>query len=308
MTDILAKLRRAAWRGLEFPVSGREFGFQQEQAEHRYLFRDVQLIESLGKKNPTYRYTIPFREDIARGPWANLFTLVYPQFLAACQDRTRATLIDPVHGGVPAKCVSLRETLAVNRRDGVDVEVEYIFAPAETALDQTIQVQIRGIDGARGMAGAFDRNLAKVDWKQEPSPQPTINPLDFPASVLNQIEVGANQVNAAVADAAFRAEKANASLDRVKDISVAPALRQGKRLQAALIDFESKTDPTGQRPLRKLTTSVDYTVAALARRLGMGVDAFIKLNPLLARAPLIKANTQIKVFADTLKPENGRAA
>jgi len=308
MTDILSQLRRASWRGLEFPVSGRDFGFQQEQTEHRFIFRDTQLIESLGKKNPTYRYTIPFREDLAKGPWTNLFTQVYPQFLAACQDRTRATLVDPVHGGVPAKCMSLRETLSVTRRDGVDVEVEYVFAPAEAELASTVGVQIRGVQGARGIAGTFDRSIRKVDWKQKVPPEPTINPLDFPASILNQVEVGLGQIHAAFADAAFRAEKAVDSLDRIRSASVAPTVREGKRLQAALIDFEERTDPTGTRPLRRISTGVDYTLSALARRLGIAIGELVRLNPILAREPLVKAGTELRVFADTLRPQDGRAA
>ena len=103
MTDILKSLQRASWREIEFPVMQvRDFGFQHDQAQHRYLFLDAQLIESLGRKNPTYKYIIPFREDIAKGPWANLFTQVYPDFLDACQDSSRGVLVDPAHGALPA--------------------------------------------------------------------------------------------------------------------------------------------------------------------------------------------------------------
>jgi hypothetical protein len=306
MTDILRDLRRASWRELEFPVIAREFGFQHEQQEVRYLFRDLQLVESLGRKNPTYRYTIPFREDIARGPWRNLFTIVYPQFLAACLDRTRDSLVDPVHGGVPAKCVSLRELLTVGKRDGIDVEAEFIHAPAESEF-ATVAAQIRGIEGARGMAGALDREITKIPFRQELPPEPTISPLDAVSSVTSQVEVGVNRVAASFGDAAFRIEKATDSIKRLKDPANQPVLQQAARLRNALLDFEETVDPIGARPLRRITNTVDRPISALAALLGMTVQELVRLNPTLARSPAVRAGASLRIFATALK-SNGRAA
>lgn len=308
MTDVLAQLRRGSWRELEFPVSGRDFGFQHEQVEHRYLFVDVQLVESIGRKNPTYRYTIPFREDIAKGPWENLFTTVYPQFLAACQDRSRGTLIDPVHGAVTAKCVALRELLTVTRRDGIDVEAEFIYAPAEADIATPIGADLRGIDGARNMAGALDKQVAKIPFEQRDSPRPTNSPLDAGSAVLGQIEAGVNRVDAAIADTAFRVEKTTAQIDRLKDPANQPVLAQARRLRGALLDLEERVDPIGARPLRRLTTSVDQTISAVAAKLGMTIQELVRLNPVLARTPLIRAGTPLRVYADAIRPERARAS
>lgn len=302
MTDILIQLQRASWRGIEFPVASRDYGFQQEQSETKFIFRDEALIESLGRKNPTWRYTIPFREDIARGPWVNLFTVVYPKFLAACEDRTRAELIDPVHGFKPAKCVSLRETLTPARRDGIDVEVEFIHAPPEKP-DTAVRVP-KTIQGATGMAGAFDKALAKVNKQfQLPPPEPKNSVLDAVSSVTDQVAVGIDKVTATLADADFRVEKSVASLENLKSASVAPTMLQAKRLQFALLRLEAETDPTGTKPLGKLSTTVDYSVAALAMKLGMTIQDLVRLNRFLARTPLVKAGTELRVFATTLSPD-----
>jgi hypothetical protein len=309
MTDVLKQLQRASWREIEFPVMHvRDFGFQHDQAQHRYLFLDAQLIESLGRKNPTYKYVIPFREDIAKGPWKNLFTTVYPDFLDACLDRSRGVLVDPAHGALPAKCVSLRETLDVSRRDGVDVEAEFIRAPREGDIVEDLGAQIRTLEGAQASAGALDREIAKIPFTQQAPPKPTINPLDAVSAVTNQAEVAVNKVTAAFADAAFRVEKASASLDALRDPGMQPAIQQAARLRAALLAFEDRTDPTGTRPLRKLSTTTDTTVSALARKLGMSVAELVRLNPVLARSPLVRAGTDIRVFADTIKPANARTS
>ena len=130
--EILDLLQDPSWRGIKFPFTGdREWGFQQEQAQHRFIFRDQQLIESIGAQNPVFSYTIPFRERLRQHGWKNLFSVVYPKFLAACLDRSSGIFVDPVHGSVRCKCASLREILSTGKRDGVDVIVEFIFSPDE---------------------------------------------------------------------------------------------------------------------------------------------------------------------------------
>lgn len=309
MTDILRQLQRASWRQIEFPVmSTRDYGFQQEQAEKRFLFVPVQFVESIGRKNPTYKYIIPFREDIAKGPWKNLYTQVYPDFLDACLDSSRGVLVDPAHGALPAKCVSLREMMSVDKRDGVDVEVEFIHSPAEGDVLEDPGATIRTLEGATASAGALDRTIAKVQFNDQPPPSPTISPLDAASAVLGQVQVAGSKVAAAFADAAFRVEKASAMIDALKDPTNQPAIQQAARLRDALIGFEERTDPTGLRPLNKLTTTSDLTVSALCRKLGMKLDDLVRLNPWLARSPFVPSGTSVRVFADTIKPANARSA
>lgn len=297
-------MQRTAWRFIEFPISERKYGFQQEQARHRYIFKDRQLIESLGTENPTYRYTIPFREDISKGPYKHLFTEVYPEFLAACLDRTRGVLSDPVHGDVNCKLVSLAETLDINRRDGIDVEAEWIVAPLESEIVNDLGTQIQTLQGATESARRLDDEIKKVDWRQEQPPQPTVSPLDFVSSVGNQIEVAGGKVTAAVADAAFRLEKTNATIERLKDPNLEPLKQQVRRLQAALFRFEDNTDVTGVHPLTRGTTTANKSLSALAASVGMTVQEFIRQNPKLARSPLVPAGTPIRRYTDkSLSPK-----
>jgi hypothetical protein len=288
-------------------MSTRDYGFTHEQAEKRFLFVAAQIVETIGRKNPTYKYVIPFREDIAKGPWKNLYTQVYPDFLDACLDQSRGVLVDPAHGALPAKCVSLREILSVNKRDGVDVEVEFIYSPAEGDVLQDPGATIRTLEGAQASAGALDRAVAKVPFNQQTPPEPTISPLDAVSAVTTQVSVARNKIAAAFADAAFRVEKASASIDKLKDPTNQPIIQQAARLRDALIGFEDRADPTGVHPLRRVTTASDLTVSALASKLGMSLDDLVRLNPWLARSPFVPSGTQIRVFASTIKPANARS-
>ena len=289
---------------------GSEFGFQQAQSAHRLIFRDNQLIESLGRDSPTYRYSIPFREDITGGGYENLFTVTYSDFLAACQDRSRGNLIDPFHGLIPAKCVTFRETRDVNRKDGVDVDVEFILAPEDAEIVQDLGKQIRTLGAAKESALRFDAQVSAIKFPIQETPKPTINPLDLPATFSDQADVAGNSVAAAFGDSALRAERAAESIDRLRNPSLAPQAQQARRLQESLLALEDRLDPTGTRPLRKVTTTSGHTVSALARLLNIPLAELMRLNPVLARpenTPFVKSGTQIRVFADTLSdPPNGR--
>ena len=302
MTDVLIQMQRTAWRFIEFPITARKYGFQQEQARHRYIFRDQQLIESLGTENPTYRYTIPFREDITKGPYKHLFTEVYPEFLAACLDRTRGVLSDPVHGDVNCKLVSLAEDLDVNKRDGIDVEAEWIIAPLESDIVNDLGTQIKTLQGAADEARRFDDEIKKVDWRQLPSPEATVSPLDFISSIGNQVEVAGGKVTAALADTALRLEKANATIERLKDPNLEPLKQQARRLQSAIFRFEDNTDVTGVHPLTRTTTTVNKSLSAVAASMGMTVQQLIRENPKLARSPIVPAGTPLRRYTDKSLP------
>jgi DNA circularisation protein N-terminus len=297
MTDVLIQLPRASWREIEFPISSREYGFQQSQAPHRFIFKDDQLIESIGRDNPTYRYTIPFREDVTGGAWSHLFIGVYPDFLNACQDRTRGVLTDPVHSSIPAKCVSLRETMDMNRRDGLDVEAEFIFAPTENDFSSArgISGLVRTLQCAKDFALRLDTEVAAINWQQQLPPDPTINPLDLVSTFSDQVDVAGNQVTAAFGDAALRAERTSDAITKLKNPSLEPQRQQARRLREALLSIEDKTDPTGTKPLRRITNTTDRTVSAVAKLLGMTVQELLRLNPALRRTPLVKAGAELRV-------------
>jgi DNA circularisation protein len=307
MTDILARLHECSWRGIQFPVTHREFGFSQDQEAHRFIFRDEQLIESLGLTNPTYRYTIPFREDIARGPWKNLFTVVYPKFLDACTDRTKGILDDAVHGPVQCKVASLQETADPNRRDGVDVEVNFITAPDEDFSRTELGTELSTVQGAQGLSGALDAQAAELDdatKKQlaalnKDASVGRVNPLDFATGALNQIEVLGNQVAAGFGDVVFRMQRLDDSLGRLARPDLAPMRSNARALALIAMDLQ-KTATTGNaarnRTVRLFDVPAPIGKMALASKLGMSIGDLLKLNPSIAREPTVTTGTQVAYF------------
>lgn len=307
MTDILKQLHPASWRGIQFPVAARDFGFQQDHEDHRFIFRDEKLIESLGQENPTYRYTIPFREDIAKGPWKNLFVAVYPEFLAACLDRTNGILDDPVHGPVQCKVTSLQETVDVNRRDGVDVEVTFLTSPDEDFSRQELGTEIGTLQGAQGLSDYLSREATKLDPATQKaiadlnkgSENGKLNPLDAATSALNQIEVAGNKVQASFGDVAFRAQKLDDSLARVRNPDTQPIRVAARQLQLTAIDLVRVA--VGQKEAKNKTVRIYLVPApigklALAGKLHTSVQELMRMNPDIARSPIVQPGTQVAYF------------
>jgi len=293
MTDILARLTIASWRGLGFPCAGRQYGFRQEFARHRYVFRDDELIDSLGRENPTYSFTIPAREDLAKGPWTNWFTTAYPDFLRACLDRSVGTLVDPVHGELQAKCASLSETLDVNRRDGVDVQVEFVYAPEEAAEAPAV-LAIESLEGAQGMAGFFDRESTKVDYKQEEPPEPTLPLFDAIRGIGDQLEVAKSRVIANMARLSSQMEQLDKRVDSLKNPDNQPLRRNARRLAVAAYRL-NETATTPPNPTKIVINQMEIGIIALAAFHKMSVGALINLNPALKRKSTVKRGEYVRV-------------
>ncbi len=306
--DILRQLHEASWRGIQFPLTDtREFGFQQSQEEHRFLFRDEKLVESLGRENPTYRYTIPFREDIVRGPWRNLFTAVYPQFLAACLDRSNGLLDDPFHGPVQCKVVSLQETADVGKKDGIDVQVTWIASPDDDFDRQDLGTLISTLQGARHTKDYLDSQATKLDDDTKKklaafnkgSEFGRLNPLAAATSALNQVEAAGNKVQAAFGDVAFQAEKLDDSLRRVANPSLAPTRSAARRL--ALVAGDLARSPFGARKrdtktVRTYVVPADIGKLALSAKLGTNPQELVTLNPAIARSITVTKGTTVLYF------------
>lgn len=295
MTDALAALPRLSFRGIEVPISGtRDAGFRHDDASHKFTYRDNEFVESLGARGWTFSYTIPMRQDIARGPYRNLYTATLPQFVAACRDREPGELIDPELGVFRAKPTSVTSTIDVTKRDGTDLRVEFVHAPEFEDIALEI-VGTLGADALATQAGLLDEASALVDWEQEEPPEPALDPLTAIDSVGRQLEYNANKVSNKLDDTAFRLERLENTLDRLENPQLWPHRRSARRLRAATLRAKAR----GSDPLRRVvvvTQRYASTVAAIASEAGMTVQELIRLNPNIAGQPLIAAGVAVRRF------------
>ncbi|MEM6792105.1 MAG: DNA circularization N-terminal domain-containing protein [Myxococcota bacterium] len=290
--DVLSRLSVASFRGIEVPILTSNTGFQQDQAQHVFEYRDNVAIESLGSRNWTFRWTIPFRQGVARSPFEGLFLNVFPRFLDAVRDRTPGELYDPILGYYRAKVQSVDFQADPQRRDGVDLDITFIHAPEVGEVDLPGD-GLSSVQGLRQTSATLDAAAGEVfRSEQRPPPEPTVNPLNAIAGVGQQITQQANRAQASLADFQSRVQRIEDSLVELERPDLAVAIRAARRLRANAERAKDRvTNPLGV--IRRFTTNVAQPLGALAAALITTPDDLLRLNPTLASAPLVPANTTV---------------
>lgn len=276
MTDIFKDLPRLKWRGIEVPVAERRVGFEQELARHKFAYRDDELLESLGRRNWRFEYTIPFREDIDKGPYRNLYVATFSTFLQACRDRSEGQLEDPVLGQYAARVESLSIQTDINRRDGEDVQVAFVHSPALDEIEATGST-VSGLPG------------------REIIDELGVDIFDQIGRIGTQISVYANRIDATLA--AYEAK-----IDKVIDKFVAfneaannpqnmPIIRSALRAKDAVERARYRSATQGMTIVAQVIDH-DSTVTALASYLRMTVRDLLMLNPKLP-TPLVPSGSTV---------------
>lgn len=302
--NILQQLPDPSWRGITFPMTGiRDYGFAQQQAQHRYIFRDQQLIESLGRDNPTLRFQIPFRENLRAGGWVNLFTSVYPKFLEACLDRTAGDLLDPVHGVIRAKCVALQESLDVSKKDGVDVVAEFVFAPEDdSAKPSDFSNTVKSLEGLRASAVLFGQAASEISAENKKLIQSLNRPSEMAeVSLLNAVRGAAtsvqqvkNKTRAALGQVSFQMEQTRKEIEQARDPEIELLRRDSTRFVVASKELRrTATDPN--RPFEVVRATQEIGRMAFATSKQITVEELIEFNQDLADLLVIPAGHVVKI-------------
>jgi hypothetical protein len=293
MTDVFKDMPRFSWRGIEVPIVARDVGFTHANAQHTYVFRDQQVIEPLGAKNWTFRYTLPMRQGIARGPYRDLFLEVLPRLIDACRDRSAGELYDPVLGFFRCQPVDFSSTTDFDRRDGEDVTVEFLWSPEEGEIDLA-GADLGMLPTARQEGAALDAQVDAIfRSRQLPSPEPSVNPLDAITGIVRQIGTYGQQVQAGFAAYATKIQNMEAAIVALEEPDLAPTIRASRNLRDAARQRAAKVlDPLGT--VRTLTTDAASNVAAIASAIGLTPEELLEANPSLAQSPEVPAGTLIR--------------
>ena len=306
--DVFRDLPRLTWRGIEVPVAARTVSFDQEIVRHKYAYRDDELVESLGRRNWRFEYTVPFRQDITKGPYVNLFIETYPKFLRACRDRAEGELVDPVLGTFVVRCEQVSTTSDVNRRDGDDVQVVFVHSPAVEDVDQ-LGAPLAGLDLAVQEGKTLNTQIAPITDAQLKELRLGqyigvttevglgLNALDQLAGFGAQLTAYVDRVEATIANYENKLNKLVDTMDKLDDIVTSPQNAPIIRTTKRLIDSLARLNPLSSSGKRLVSFNVlqDVTAGALAADLGMSVQDLINTNPGLP-LPLIPAGTQVVYF------------
>lgn len=291
MPDVLKLLPPFEWRGRKYPVTGRSVSFSQDGVAHVLQYRDFEVMEPTGARDLIFRYTVPMRQDIARGPYSNLFTEGLPVLFRDMLTRSNGPLVDPVHGQFTCVPRSYDEDADPNKRDGVDVKIEF---KRDTQVDEDQSLTPPTLQDVESEAAALDADIKLADWHQEPPPEGTTDIFSAINGILFTGQRAIDKVSGLMNDVAFRCEKIENTVDRETDPKLWPIRRDARRLREAASRGAELTNPNR---LVKVVVGIQKTLSAVALEFGLTVDALIKNNPALASSPFVPAGTKIRVPA-----------
>lgn len=301
MSGVLEQLPPFEWRGVKYPVAERDVSFQQEGARHTIQYRDGDFVDNTGAHGLTFSYTLPMRETIAKGPFKHLFEQGLPQLFRDILNREPGPLFDPIYGDFRCVPTMYRDTTDVQKTCGTDIRVEFLFSPEVSAADATVR-DLSGVAGLTDNAGALDQQVAKANWHQEPTPEPSVDALQAADGVLSQGMAQVNKASAALDDFAYKMQKLEDTCDRAKDPANWGIRDEARRNREAAIRMNQRLaqDPGAQ--LRQITVTSPKLLSEFAKEVGMSLTDLLRLNPSLTRFPYVPRGAVVIVIAAKLPP------
>jgi hypothetical protein len=292
--DIFKQLPIASYDGIQFPISSYSWGFAQSQAQYKFIFKDQQFLQPLGRENKTFRFSIPFYEDITEVV-DNLYTEVFPQFLAACEDGEPKILNTPDFGEYRVMCIRFEPSYDPTKRAGVSVDVEFIEAPEFGAIEE--ENKFSGPENINTLAARLDQDLEEAVIPGYTPPAGGFqNPLRLATAVLDQVSLARDQYKAQLDNVVYEIDRLNIAIDNTSDSQNWRVKRQAQELKRAIYETRQGIDIAGQRIVEE-TLNSPKNLLLLSAEVGLTLKEFLQLNSSLAMFILVPAGTKI------LRPE-----
>lgn len=290
--EMLHKLPQMSFRGITLPCVDREFEFGHERIPHHFVYRDGVTTEMMGIEGKVFNYTLPMRESIAVGGLKYLFSKVIFELQTAFENPDPGPLVDPRIGTVMVTPGVWREKTDPHKTDGVDVSLSFF---EYTAIGTKSEDSPPTITGVYDSARALDAEVARTPWTvQQPSPQPTTDPLSAIAGVLEQVNATRERADAMVMSVSNRANDVEMAAEKL-GLAGEPARRAARKLR---LDCERTANaPPRDKAGVLVGIAVDSpkTIAQMAAENNMTIAELIRSNTGLARSPIIPAGSRVYV-------------
>jgi len=291
MTDVWKLLPYFSWRGERYPLATRSVTFAHEEVAHKFQFQDDALIEQLGAGSFTFSYMIPMREDIAKGPYKNLFAVGLSKLLKDFRDRTPGLLVDPVYGEFRCVPKLYTDDSDPNKRDGTDIRVEFTYAPEQQSTETTTTGP--NIGSIVADSGQLEVQLQQVDWEQQEPPDGMTDILSGINGIMRRGLNVVDKLSYSLDDLSFRLQKIEDTIDAVENPQNWRLRQSVRATREATHRLKEQLTENPLIKIKKLTTRYTMTVSSVASNVGMTVEALLALNPGLAISPKVPKGTVI---------------
>lgn len=296
--DALSQLPEFSWRGELYPLESARHSFRHDNSEHRISYGGKSIIEPLGPQNPTFSYTIPMDQGVAKGPYKDLFTKV-SKLARSLYDRTPGELVDPVYGNWIVTPTEYSSTLDARRRSGVPAEVGFVWSPD---LDNDVKNTggVGSLSGLASDAGALDEAVTILARKyDQAAKKPMMNPLSLVSNITGNLSRSIDKIKGKLQKFTYEVQKTEAFVGKLasqtRDPDAFGAHREARRIRASAIRTQKQINAL-VRDVGQITLAQNKNVLTVAAEAGMTVKDLLSLNTQLASDPVVKAGTIVQVY------------
>ncbi len=298
------ELLECSVRGLSFPSTTWRTRIVQSIARHQRPDQDGSRVEATGRESLVFSTSIPFRTNLARGKnesWTALYPTTWRQFLKEMSDRSSGILQHPSLGRILVKPMSCESHLDSSRRDGEDVNAEWIeFSEDEDASNAILGAE-SPIGGAIGDAADLDSYLSQTNFggfdpgSDEVSLEDAMRSV---AAVVDTASLLSRQQYGIIDRVAYRIDSIEEAIRESGDPQNWPAKESCQRLRASLMALKAQA-LTSQKDVRIYITPAATSLSMVAKKFGNTMNDAIRLNPDLVSSLVIPEQTVVRYFGST---------
>lgn len=295
MTDALAALPEITWRGMRVPWSDAATDMKHAIVRHAYPGVHGAQLESMGRDALVITGRASFMVGVAHPYKAPLYPDVHASFMRSCADESAGDLVHPTWGKMRAKVESVKSSIVATARGGEVVDV--VFVEDSTAAT-VVTTKPAPMAMASVTADALDAELRSLAIKNANMRIP--DGADFATmmrsiqSISDKASLLQNQIGGKIAAVQYRLNAVGASIDRLRSASTSNARKLVETMRSAVYEVERTVLVVGRTGTRTLPS--DMTIAACCRWLTIKVAEFVKLNPSLAKKPILPRDTVVTTY------------
>ncbi len=295
--DILSQLLETTWRGISFPTLMVTSSGGHGLVPHKRMDRNGWRVENTGRNSMTVQLRAPFINTIARGrgeSWRNLFPETYRKVMAALEERSTGAFQHPIYGARTMKAADWKEELNPEFRGGPTLDITFIESVDEgdaSALD---------VASALGLAASSALTLDASIASLSPPPDMGLAADGFASftDFVQQLQAVGSQADLARARVVAKAERViHAALSlqdtagRVDTGYRDSAQRFASAVRAAVVTLATTGATKGFYRVPRRAA-----VPSIANRLKNTIPEILSLNPVLAGALLVPADTVVQHY------------
>lgn len=287
------------WRGKHYPLTRIQLSLAHDLVEHKYWGVDGGRIEDTGVAPARIAATIPIGNHIFPGTkekWqaGALYPAALRAFILDFAKRETGLVQHPEFGEMKVKAERLEFTLAGERQGATEIQATWI----ET-LDEDVVATIRLTPVSDLGGAATDLEASGADLRalapELPEFKESIESLGRKLSgIADSVTVLSYRQMGVLNRIVYQAHRMQIAIDRAKSALTWPATQNLNRIKSAAYSLRAAfLSPNG---IGLYTVQGDTTLAGVTLALpkGTAIGEVIKLNPTLARRPVVSKGTVVR--------------